>query len=138
MGVAEEEPVLAFRALSFPFLHKGAERGDAGARPHHDDGGVGVLRQAEVVVVLDEYPYLAILNQPIRQIGGGCARAHGAIFLWVAHHADGQVYLLFHLALAGGYGVEARREGTQQPDQLLGREGGREAFQYIHHLGRGD
>ena len=56
--------------------------------------------------------------------------------LAVAHHADGQVHLFFHLALGGGDGVEAGVRGAAV-DQLIGTQGSREAFQYVHHLGAG-
>ncbi len=87
--------------------------------------------------MLDEYPHLGVFDKPVRQVGGGGAAAHSAVFLRVAHHPNGQVHLLFHLALAGGDGVEAWGERAQQAQQLFGSEHGREAFQHIYHLGRG-
>ncbi|MNP26009.1 hypothetical protein D3C76_1188400 [compost metagenome] len=88
--------------------------------------------------MLHEHPHLGLFRQPVRQIGGGAAATQGAIGLGMAYHAHGQVHLLFHLALGGGDGVEARGERAQQRDELFGAESGGEALEHIHHLGRGD
>ena len=100
-------------ALCFPLLQEGAERGNAGARAHHDDDGVsGLAGRRKLSLCSHEHPDLGIFRQTVRQIGGGAAASHCAIFLAVAHHADGQVHLFFHLALGGGDGVEAGVRGA--------------------------
>ncbi|MNC34553.1 hypothetical protein D3C75_829900 [compost metagenome] len=87
--------------------------------------------------MLHEHPDLGVLGQTVRQIGGGAARSHCAIFLGIAHHADCQVHLFLHLALGGGDGVEARGQRAQQFDKLIRAQGGGEALEHIHHLGAG-
>lgn len=54
VALAEKEPVASLCAMVLALLHKGAEGGDAGAGPYHDDGGAVVVRKAEVVGRLHE------------------------------------------------------------------------------------
>ncbi len=113
--VAEEQPVFTWRFVSGALLHKGAERRNTGARTNHDHRGFRVGGQAEVVVVLDKDPHLALFFHAIRKEARRAAGA-GAPFDVVTHDAHGDVDFVLHLGLRRGDRVEARRQRTQQVD----------------------
>ena len=96
--VTEEQPVLTFRTVGGALLHKGAERRDAGARANHDDRGLRVRRQAEVVVVLNEHAHFALFFHAVGEEAGSTTRA-GTAFNIVAHDADGHVHFAFNFRL---------------------------------------
>ncbi len=116
MRITKEQPVFARRVVGGALLHKGAERRDAGARANHDHRGFRVSRQAEVVVVLDKDPHLALLFHAIREEARSATGA-GAAFDVVAHHAHGDVDFALYLGLGRGDRVQARRQRTQQANQ---------------------
>ena len=66
--VAEHQPVFPRCLMGDARLHEGAEGRDAGAVANHDDGGVGVVRQAEVRVRLDEDAHHAVFRQAFAEV----------------------------------------------------------------------
>ena len=118
MRVAEEQPVLPFRAFRRALLHKSAERRDAGAGANHDHRRLRVSGQTEVIVMLDEDAHFAIFFDAVSQEAGS-ATGPSAAFDVITHHANGDVDFAFHFRLRRGDRVQARRQRTQQVDQRL-------------------
>ena len=124
MRVAEDEPVFPRRLAGDARLHEGAEGRDAGAVANHDDGGVGVVRQAEVGVGLDEDAHRAVFGQAFAEVAARRA-AVGFAVVFVVQHADGEMHFFAHFFRRRRYRVEARRQRAQERQQLFCRDGRR-------------
>ncbi len=130
--VAKEQPVAAFTTLSTAFLHKGAERSNAGAGTNHDYVTAAIFRQAEACIGVDKDRHGIAFVQAGQIVG-----SHAPTILLVElvmHIGHGQMYFFVHLGLAGGDGVHAGCQRAQGLYQLGSAPGGREAFQYVQHL----
>ena len=124
MRVAEHQPVFPRRLTGDARLHEGAEGGDAGAVAYHDDGGLRVVRQAEIRVGLDKYARRAVFGQALAEVARGRA-AVGFAVVFVVQHADGEMHFFAHFFRRRRYRVEARRQRAQERQQLFRRDGRR-------------
>ena len=120
--VAKDQPVFPRRLAGDARLHEGAEGGDAGAVAYHDDGGLRVVRQAEVRVGLNKHARRAVFGQALAEV----ARSRAAVALavvFVVQHADGEMHFFAHFFRRRRYRVEARRQRAQERQQLFCRDG---------------
>ena len=98
MRIAEEQPVLPFRPFRRALLHKGAERRNPGSRANHDNRGLRVSRQTEVVIVFDKDAHFAIFFHAVGEVTGRAAGASAA-FDVITHDANGNVDFVFRFRL---------------------------------------
>src|SRR4051812_5693847 len=103
--LAEEKPVAALSAGGASLMKKGAEWGDACARPDHDHGGISILRKAEGGGLVNKDGDRTAGT--ISEEGGANAFAFPPEAL-VANGGDGKVHFIGKSLQAGRDGIKAR------------------------------
>ena len=116
--VAEQQPVAAAGIDRTAFLHKTAERCDAGARADHDDVARGVGGQPEAFVAFDEYRQRHAFFAGGEKMRGRTPALCVAVL--VLDMRDSEVRFIADSLAAGGDGIEPRLQWTQRFDQRLG------------------
>ncbi len=91
-ALSEEEPVASGVAKGAALVQEAAEGRDAGAWADHDDGRVGMLRQAELFVWLNVDGQAVAGGDAIGEQGGADAAAV-AVVRTIADDGDGRVDL---------------------------------------------
>ena len=112
---------------------KRAERRHAGARSDHDDRPIGIRRQTEMRVRLQEHTQPIAGLAPLRHIHRGNAVAL-APMRRIAHRRDQQMRLVRHRLAAGGDRVVARRQRPQQRQKLVFAQLARRGLQHVDDL----
>lgn len=115
----EEEPVATGGGEGAALVEEGAKGSDAGAGADHDDGGGGILREAEFLVRLDVEGEAGAGVKAIGEHGGGDAAAL-AVVGTIADDGHGGVELAAVGGGAGGDGVEAGGEPREDGGELFG------------------
>src|SRR5690606_23974525 len=117
--LAEGQPILSARALSFALGDEAAEGSDTRARTDHDDGQIGVGRQSEVRVAMQIDRGNRIVAFHFGELFGRDAKMSSAVELEV-NESDREVDLVRRRASARGDGIKPRRERTQESHEVLG------------------
>src|ERR1051325_4131591 len=89
--IAEEQPVLSFRADGDALFDKRAERRDAGARANHNHRRICIRRWLETMRWLDEYFHIIRIADSIREKRGSDTFSRPAM-RFITDSAHGQMH----------------------------------------------